>query len=630
MNNSNSLLFKSCAAIAALVAGAGCASHSDYAYAGGPYSDAHYDYDSRYDRYGYDAQRDRNLYRGIDGAREAHRRFSEHQAESLDGDCERTVRIRRGETLSDIAEFCDAPVAEIIAANHHIGSVRSVAAGEYLTIPNVRGEVYAGSYLGGYGGYRSADYRYDRGGLFGGRDEIVTDRSGRAFVTVGPGDTLAEIARDYDVSLRDIAYLNPGVHPRDLRVGERIYLPVGADWRRVDNRSGDIVRVDDRVLSIWPRRGPRDGEIRVTAEGLREGGRVRIFVGRDRNELSEIKVVEADGDGRIDEIVRLPSDYGYDRAYWALRPDGRDDYIYSDPYAIDAAPARRVGANSYVTRGGETLAGIASQYDVTMQELVSANPGVEWSALPGGAQLSIPADVYPGTSGGAYLSLPQRSVSYGETAPLIGEGFPPETPVSIYAGENQNTLALVAETRTGPTGAFRIDADIPDDIRSDSIVFVAAIEDGARTILSERVKILNPDLAATDIPRRHVSYGGDYVSAGDGVEALTPRRLERGVEPVRQGGFFSRFRRGGLQSKRLTPGGVDSAGEIALAGVLTDEGVNCPALRDDAGNLYSLLGDLEGYDDGDRVLVKGSGMADDRICGQGNTVQIFTVKDAPW
>jgi hypothetical protein len=51
---------------------------------------------------------------------------------------------------------------------------------------------------------------------------------------------------------------------------------------------------------------------------------------------------------------------------------------------------------------------------------------------------------------------------------------------------------------------------------------------------------------------------------------------------------------------------TSSDGTLTVKGVLTDEGVECPAMRDESGHLYTLSGSLGGFRQGDRVCVKGS------------------------
>jgi hypothetical protein len=64
---------------------------------------------------------------------------------------------------------------------------------------------------------------------------------------------------------------------------------------------------------------------------------------------------------------------------------------------------------------------------------------------------------------------------------------------------------------------------------------------------------------------------------------------------------------------------------ITLVGVLTDEGVECQALRARGNQLFTLTGDLGGFQVGDRVRVVGS-VAEVSTCQQGTTVVVRSIQ----
>lgn len=607
----------------AAMMGAGCASHSTYANDGyrtdyssyDRYSNARANSNAAYNDVRYrdqrsdDGRRDlRNAdFRGIDGARVAHARFPEYRAEELDGDCEQFVKIRRGETLSDLAEFCDVPVASIINVNPRLGNPRYVSAGETVEIPSVRGNVYEGSERYGY---RTVDYRrdtprydnnwfgragYDRNYYrdYSQRVDYLKSADRGVYYTVRPGDTLSEIAQRYDVALRDIAYLNPRLDPYYLQIGDRVFLP---DYARSEPWSREVNRVDYRnnwraepIVSISPRTGRPGSDIRVYGEGFPGETDVNIFVGQDENSLSEYRKLRTDQYGRIAETIRLPEDYGYEKATIALRGQDQREFAKGELFAIEGYQA--IGQSPYTqqpTRVGHDWAGRAS------------------------------------------LAPVQQEIAPGEPVRLVAEGFPPDTPVSIYAGPNRRSTELVAETRTNSRGAFEINAAVPDTVTGPSVLFIAAVEDGADTIVSDAVRVVESGSRYDRSPYRRTNYQNGNSTAEvrwNNEPAASPTKLERGIEKNR-GILNNRFRRtpnsnGGVKQ-------VATAGSLAVAGVLTAEGTNCPTLRDDSGNLYSLLGELGRFQSGDRVLIKGTASADDRICGEAETVQVYTVQAAPW
>lgn len=71
------------------------------------------------------------------------------------------------------------------------------------------------------------------------------------------------------------------------------------------------------------------------------------------------------------------------------------------------------------------------------------------------------------------------------------------------------------------------------------------------------------------------------------------------------------------------------AGAICVKGTLTGEGVECQALRSIDGDLYTLVGDLNGFQNGDEVVVCGV-IAGISFCMQGTTINMSWIgKEAP-
>lgn len=69
----------------------------------------------------------------------------------------------------------------------------------------------------------------------------------------------------------------------------------------------------------------------------------------------------------------------------------------------------------------------------------------------------------------------------------------------------------------------------------------------------------------------------------------------------------------------------DAGGDLRVEGRITDEGVECLAMRSQDGKLYTLAGRTEGLNPGDRVVVTGS-IAQMSMCMQGTTISVATVR----
>lgn len=68
-------------------------------------------------------------------------------------------------------------------------------------------------------------------------------------------------------------------------------------------------------------------------------------------------------------------------------------------------------------------------------------------------------------------------------------------------------------------------------------------------------------------------------------------------------------------------------GAMRVEGTITDEGVECPAMRAEDGTLFTLAGAPEWASPGDRVVVTGS-VAQTSFCMQGTTIAVQTLERA--
>lgn len=269
-------------------------------------------------------------YEGVDGARLAHRLYGEAQAERLDGACERFVKIENGETLYDIAQYCDVPVSMLVGLNPVIGNPRHVQVGQIVEVPQI--------------------YNADRHALAagaGGEAGVVF----ASWYVVQPGDTLNAIAAKHLVSASSVANLNPGLSWSAIPVGAQIRLPaVGAAEGSpqpaaisgslpypygpasayapapAGQAGGAIVTGDvglmpyqmtpaqkaaEAASGIAPRLSvdrdviDRGDSVFVSAGGLPANSTVSLYRGANGREMRFVKTVRTDASGNFNEEVRV-------------------------------------------------------------------------------------------------------------------------------------------------------------------------------------------------------------------------------------------------------------------------------------------------------------------------------------
>lgn len=431
-------------------------------------------------------------FEGIAGARQAHRLYPEHQAERLDGACESLVTVRYGETVSHVAEYCDVSVEDIYAANPGLGNPHALPPGSTLRVPATSGEVYED-----FEPIPAAAPRaYER----------ATQRTdhpvGEAAFThiIRPGDTLGELSKRYNVSLLSLFFANPGVNPNALQVGASLRIPgrgASVAARRASASSDYASYADETSLvSIYPLSGGLDENIHLIGEGLQPGAEVHLLYGPNDDNVRVLRTVRADQDGRVQAVLDLPDSYPYDAAFFAVRR-GDHRYVKSETFKVSGATPRvaAVRNGEHRVRDGESIGSIARRYNVTMNELIAINPGLDWNNLQPGREILLPQfasrNVDTRAVGRPILSAVQSRVTPGGEVMLSAEGFEPNSIVLVRADHKPIAPELIATAQTDSNGAFEVSVVAPEHISVGDLVFVAVSENDGRRAESEAVKVRN-------------------------------------------------------------------------------------------------------------------------------------------
>ncbi len=167
---------------------------------------------------------------------------------------------------------------------------------------------------------------------------------------VASGETMGGIARRYHVSLSLLTDANPRARGRFLRIGQQIIVPTGGAL------SGSVARrVSDPVV---PASSSSTGFHRIrrgeTLSGIAQEYAVSVGQLRAWNALNRSETIRA---GRLLRI---------------------------------SPPAQPADARVHLVRRGETLAGLARQYGVSVQALRDANGLSERDPLRAGLPIRIP------------------------------------------------------------------------------------------------------------------------------------------------------------------------------------------------------------------------------------------------
>jgi LysM repeat protein/ABC-type branched-subunit amino acid transport system substrate-binding protein len=190
-------------------------------------------------------------------------------------------------------------------------------------------------------------------------DELIKHR-------VASGETLYSIARRYNISESEILFYNPGA--RNLKAGSIIYLPKDAEDSVADDKISPPVDLEEDLTAradLETRVGNYFNHTIVSGETL--WGLTRKY---DVTE-QELK--------RINPVLES----GFPAGVTIKIPVDENDLKRPDPVNEEAFIKRRV-------RSGETLYGLAREYDLTIPEIKKFNPVLEKRNLVLGETILIP------------------------------------------------------------------------------------------------------------------------------------------------------------------------------------------------------------------------------------------------
>lgn len=284
-------------------------------------------------------------YAGIEGARRAHQRYTEEEAEALDGRCEQFVEVSATESLIDVASLCDVSLDKLVAFNPDMSNISYSGSGTRIEIP--------GGLAAPQGSFAMADALAD-------------------LYTVEEGDSLEKIADKVGLTPAALANLNPGVFWPTISPGQPIrkqmsapvaattgaYAPPPATpaWEGYAGAQGiggsdaasvagvtahapyqlGMVKSYGKPSGAYPearlivdRKFAKPGEkVTVTAPNLTANTEVKFYGG------GSPVTARADKNGNATAILRVGKKASPGGVIFEARPKGSDETLYSERVGV--------------------------------------------------------------------------------------------------------------------------------------------------------------------------------------------------------------------------------------------------------------------------------------------------------
>ena len=267
---------------------------------------------------------------------------------------------------------------------------------------------------------------------------------------VHPGDTLSALALQYNTTVTALQLANPQItNPNLILVGERLAIP---------GKQGQ-----QPTLVIGPQNGQPGTVVRAILGGFPANTTVRLGFGVQGSEPVVTETVTTDAFGNVNARITLPQSAQAGETWVAVATTTAGANVKAASNAFVVGPGNvqipnTGGGGIYTVRSGDTLSGIAVQYNTSVAAILQANPSItqpnlifpgEQITLPGGAQ-SQPLAIIAPTAGQA-----------GTQVQLFASGFPANDSVFVSVGRPGQQATVVQQAVTQADGSLITQVTIP-------------------------------------------------------------------------------------------------------------------------------------------------------------------------
>ncbi len=192
-----------------------------------------------------------------------------------------------------------------------------------------------------------------------------------------------------------------------------------------------------------------------------------VGVGPVNSEFSTIATVNSDAAGTLTVNARIP-DIAQNGSRWVMVVQAQDGTISTASNTFNVMPDGQGGgtggANQYVVQSGDTLFGLALANDLTLAELLAANPQItNADRIDVGDTITIPAPgAPPPATGSPRIQLTPSSGVPGALVRLSASGFAPNDPLTIVVSpRNGEVPSTSASSRADAGGMLDTEILIP-------------------------------------------------------------------------------------------------------------------------------------------------------------------------
>lgn len=199
--------------------------------------------------------------------------------------------------------------------------------------------------------------------------------------TIKSGDTLYKLAQTYNTTVEDLMRLNPGIDPYNLQIGHKICIPEKMPRRCPRGSFEYTIKSGDTFYFLSIRYNTTVKEIMAlnpgaVPENLQIGQKICI---PESHSYPKYPDHRDDKHYRDDDYYREP-DYYDDDKYHREPKDHRDDEHYK--YKCDGT--------LYTIKAGDTLYEIANKYNIRVKNILRENPDLDPNNLKIGQLICIP------------------------------------------------------------------------------------------------------------------------------------------------------------------------------------------------------------------------------------------------